>query len=343
MKMRSTVESERWLGVLVVVVAVAFASRGLLQVEAGIPNPLIWEKLTDDNFDEKIADGAWLIYFHNSMKERMVIRAAMQTVLSDVARKNENHFKLAIVDCKQDEDPCHDFSVRSHPFVGMAFHKKFKRGKAFPTIPTENELQTWIESEVYGLVHRLDENNFDETVKEGEWMVLFSQPWDVCKYCRDIYGMWQRLSIKAEGLKYPSFKTAWITCPRSASEVNADNFEICKRELNFTENAVLYFPIVKYFSNGVGKEYEKLLNADEIIVYLEEAQDPERYAAKYKIEAPSEEAQEEQEEAPEGEAEPEGGEKVNQKEIVEGEEDKEWEWVDLEFPVEVQIEGRDIW
>eukprot|EP01095_Lingulamoeba_sp_RSL-Kostka_P010620 TRINITY_DN385_c2_g2_i1.p1 TRINITY_DN385_c2_g2~~TRINITY_DN385_c2_g2_i1.p1 ORF type:complete len:395 (-),score=119.82 TRINITY_DN385_c2_g2_i1:67-1251(-) len=176
-------------------------------------------RLNDDNFDNHIKDGVWLVKFYAPWCKYCREIVATYVNLAEVVQDNWN---IGEVDCIENEFTCDEKAnnmVNSYPTIILFKDGKYIRMFPFErtvekmiefveknvpdvpkteyipsTPPDENENENEIEEVIIedSQVIVLTDESFEETTKEGAWFIEFYAPW--CNHCKSLTPVWEELA-----------------------------------------------------------------------------------------------------------------------------------------------------
>jgi len=186
--------------------------------------------LTESNFDEKTAQGAWLTEFFAPWCGHCKHLAPIWEKLSTELKGEIN---VGSVDCTVQKGLCAKFGIKGFPTIKYLRDGKIhdysgaRTSEAFTTFAREGykaveakELprsqpekreevkeQQEVKAEAQSSqVIVLSDKDFYARIKEGIWFVKFYAPW--CGHCKHMAPAWDSLSAKTEG----KFSVAKVDC-----------------------------------------------------------------------------------------------------------------------------------
>jgi len=233
--------------------------------------------LTQTTFDEQVTkeSGNWLIEFYAPWCGHC---KRLAPTWEDLALSNPS-FKVAKVDCTVEKDLATRFGVKGFPTI-----KLFKDGQTeivdykgprtlegFTEFASKTEKKTETTQETKSTpptetkpvetkpvdtnpektsdVLVLTDSTFEETTKQGVWLVEFYAPW--CGHCKKLAPIWEELATAAKG----KFNVAKVDCT-------------VEKDIA-TKQSVRGFPTVKLFVNGVVHDYKGERTLDAFTKFVE--------------------------------------------------------------------------
>ncbi|OQR83562.1 thioredoxin-like protein [Achlya hypogyna] len=198
------------------------------------------EALTADNFDDRTANGVWLIKFYAPWCGHCKSLAPTFDKLPSDAAIQGTDVHIAKVDCTVHKSICMRFEVKSYPTIKAVANKlsfdyvgqrdsqhliDFVTG-GYKKVPGEEVLsqpqfearqiqmeKEMAEAEKNSLVETLTTTSFDELVhdKSEPWLLKFYAPW--CGHCKRLAPVWDKLSasLKDSG---SSVKVGKVDCTK---------------------------------------------------------------------------------------------------------------------------------
>ena len=242
--------------------------------------------LNEDNFELNTYKSAWLILFYHpgecnidgervkSVERCKVVNELVMEVLQEVsdipsaAERPPDPFQVGKVNCKTDGDPCLDFGVKkNYPLVGLFYHGMFRRALRLPSKEEGGlyhlriALVDFLEEHIEGGIVRLTDANMEGELTKGEWMVMFTQPFDDCQRCMHSFNLWWRLSERAV---VNDLHVGRVMC---GGPTAADTAKICEKYV--PEGSLI--PSLKYFKGvGTHEDYVELWHVDNILKWLKD-------------------------------------------------------------------------
>jgi len=197
-------------------------------------------KLTDDNIDDKLTHGDWLILFDDASEH--TVEEAQWIEVGKLAKETGSTYKIGRVDCDTYPDACYDRQLKSKDLPKAFFYVSGE--SLWQQLPfagkSAKEVLDGVEKVLHGDVTVLTKASFNETVLSGgkPWLVEFYAPW--CGHCKELAPSWKQLATDAK--VSGDFQVAKVDC--------AANGDLCT---NYSVNG---YPTIKLFKEGVVYDYK---------------------------------------------------------------------------------------
>jgi len=193
-------------------------------------------KLTDDNIEDQLASGEWLVLFNDASEH-----AAEESLWKEVgkyAKDSKSSYKVGRVDCDKYPDALYDRNLKLKD-LPKAF---FLSAGDWQTLAIDKKSPEQILGGVSQLVHGnvtvLTSDNFESNLASGKpYLVEFYAPW--CGHCKQLAPVWKDLANQAK---------------------KDDNFVVGKVDATVhpelgTKYGVTGYPTIKLFQNGEVIDY----------------------------------------------------------------------------------------
>eukprot|EP01088_Endostelium_zonatum_P007470 TRINITY_DN19743_c0_g1_i1.p1 TRINITY_DN19743_c0_g1~~TRINITY_DN19743_c0_g1_i1.p1 ORF type:complete len:321 (-),score=63.75 TRINITY_DN19743_c0_g1_i1:64-885(-) len=229
----------------------------------------------------------YIFYFYD--EEETSQHKQLKAKLLDIAIRDPyyDNFHLAEVDCSEGEDVCLDFYVKDRKglYIGLMYFGMWR--KTLPIVPQDlledsTMLQDRINLLINGKVQILNDSNFASKVENngtGDSFVIFTQPYGMCKHCKDTYNLMFSLANRGFEIqdKTGNFSVGRVNCDWEG-RLEYDTKEICSKYVNTTQHL---FPVIYYSSNNGSMDlYDSYRKVEVMAEYVERMRDPEAYEAK---------------------------------------------------------------
>eukprot|EP01090_Pellita_catalonica_P009107 TRINITY_DN20173_c0_g1_i1.p1 TRINITY_DN20173_c0_g1~~TRINITY_DN20173_c0_g1_i1.p1 ORF type:complete len:261 (-),score=52.80 TRINITY_DN20173_c0_g1_i1:127-909(-) len=173
----------------------------------------------------------------------------------EAERVPASDYLVAFVDCEENMDPCLDLQTYGNAQPQIKFYSAELNEDYTGDISTEG-LSQWLYNIYHGDAIVLQEN-FSESVAEGEWMVEFYAPW--CGHCKALAPTWKKLATSAKG----DFNVAKVDC------TSTTGMDVC-RDLEISG-----YPTLIFFKDGQQYPVEDVArNIDGFTTFVENIRNP---------------------------------------------------------------------
>jgi len=224
--------------------------------------------LTTETF-EQTKTGDWLIEFYAPWCGHC---KKLAPTWEELATKSKGKFNVAKVDCTVEKDVCTEKGVRGYPTIKLfvegqvhdysgqrtieaftSFVEKTKSPAAAADAAVE-EKKEQVKKEAPSQdptsdVVTLGDANFNDKIKEGDWLIEFYAPW--CGHCKKLAPLWEELATKSKG----QFNVAKVDCTVETGTCG--------------EEGVRGYPTVKLFSGGKKFDYQGARTVDDFTKFVE--------------------------------------------------------------------------
>jgi len=160
-------------------------------------------KLTDDNVDDQLAHGDWILLFNDASKHKQ--EENEWTALGAYLKETRSSYMVGKVDCGKYPDTCYDRKLKPKDLPKKFFLQSSDDSYTPITASTPTDILSNISHIINGDVISLTKDNFAQVRAGDKWLVEFYAPW--CGHCKQLTPIWKQLATEAKK-KGSDFKVA---------------------------------------------------------------------------------------------------------------------------------------
>jgi len=181
-------------------------------------------KLTDDNVDDQLSHGDWLILFYDGSKHKAE-KAEWKALGSHVKEAHAN-FLVGIVDCAKYPDTCYDRKLKKKDLPKKYLLQSADSSFTPFTASTPSDILSNASYIINGDVVVLTKDNFEQVRNGDKWLIEFYAPW--CGHCKQLIPTWKQLATEAKKKNFHVAKIDAATENEIAKEFDVTGFPTIK-------------------------------------------------------------------------------------------------------------------